>query len=559
MRFVRLLSIVALACAPAAQAATREPVHARKAMVAATEPHAARAGLETLRDGGNAVDAAVAVGLALAVTHPSAGNLGGGGFMLIRFPDGRSTFLDFRETAPAAASRDMYLDAAGKATDRSLVGYQASGVPGSARGFELARRKYGSLPWKRLIAPAQELAHKGFPLPWGMAQALRGSERLARFPESRRIFQNGGRFFEYGDRFVQPDLAATLDRMAKKGADEFYQGETARRIAADMARNGGSITLADLAAYEPKERRPLEGTYRGYDILSAPPASSGGAGVIQMLNMLEPTRYFEAGAGSAQAIHHVAEAMRRFFADRAEFFGDTDFAKDVPLRKLISKDYAQARAATIDPRRATPSAQVSAGPALGPESEQTTHYSVVDEQGMAVAVTYTLNGGFGSGVTAAGTGVLLNNEMDDFTSKPGSPNQFGLLQSERNAIEPGKRPLSAMTPTIVSKDGKLFLVVGSPGGPTIISTVLQTILNVIDFRMDLQRAVDFPRFHHQWMPDELRMESWGFSPDTLHLLEGMGHKLAPGGEMGRTMAIQVVEDGLVGAADSRSAGLATGY
>lgn len=551
---ILLLSFVAMA-----GAATREPVHARRAMVAAAEPHAARAGLQVLQEGGNAVDAAVAVGLALAVTHPTAGNLGGGGFMLIRFADGRSTFLDFRETAPAAASRDMYLDAAGEATDRSVVGYQASGTPGSVRGFAMARDQYGSMSWKRLIAPARELARDGFDLPWGLARALRENSRLAQFPESKRVFLNGGRFYAYGDRFIQRDLAATLDRLAKRGPDEFYTGKTARLIAADMARNGGLITLEDLAAYQPKERRPLEGTYRGYDILSAPPASSGGAGVIQMLNMLEGSEYYDSGAGSAQAIHIVAEAMRRFFADRAEFFGDTDFATDVPVAKLISKQYARERAAGIDAERATPSSEVSAGPALGPESSQTTHYSVVDASGMAVSVTYTLNSSFGSGVTAAGTGILLNNEMDDFTAKPGSPNQFGLLQSERNAIEPGKRPLSAMTPTIVSKDGDLFLVVGSPGGPKIISTVLQTILNVIDFGMDVQQAVDFPRFHHQWMPDELWMEGWGFSPDTLRLLEERGHRIAPGGETGRAMAIQVVEDGLAGASDSRSEGLAVGY
>ncbi len=528
-------------------------------MVSSAEPHATRAGVEVLREGGNAVDAAVAVGLALAVTHPTAGNLGGGGFMLLRFADGRSTFIDFRETAPAAASRDMYLDAAGNATDRSVVGYQASGVPGTARGLELARQKYGSKSWKRLIAPAQKLARDGFVLPWGLAREMNSNTRLPQFPESKRIFLNGGKLFEYGDLLVQRDLAATLDRMAKHGADEFYTGETARLIAADMAANGGLITAADLAAYEPKERTPVKGSYRGYEVLSAPPASSGGAGVIQMLNMLEGTRYHEAGAGSAQAIHYVAEAMRRFFADRAEYFGDADFVTDLPLEKLISKEYARQRARTIDPSAVTPSRAVSPGPALGGESENTTHYSVVDEQGMAVAVTYTLNSGFGSGVTAKGTGVLLNNEMDDFTSKPGAPNQFGLLQSERNAIQPGKRPLSAMTPTILSKDGKLFLVVGSPGGPKIISTVLQTILNVVDFNMTVQQAADFPRFHHQWMPDELWIESWGFSPDTLRFLEEKGHKLAPGGQTGSVMAIQVVEGGLAAAADSRSEGLAAGY
>ncbi len=401
MHFRRALIVCLLSCL-GATAATREPVHARRAMVASAEPNATRAGLDVLREGGNAVDAAVAVGLTLAVTHPTAGNLGGGGFMLIRFPDGRSTFLDFRETAPAAASRDMYLDADGEASDRSVVGYQASGVPGSARGFGLAQRRYGSKSWKRLIAPARELARNGFLLPWGLAQAMRGNSRLARFAESKRVFLNNGRFFDYGERLVQRDLASTLDRMAKHGPDEFYTGKTAELIAADMARNGGLITEADLAAYEPKERTPLSGTYHGYEILSAPPASSGGAGVIQMLNMLENSGYEKAGAGSAAAIHYVAEAMRRFFADRAEFFGDTDFATDVPLEKLISKDYARARARSIDPKRVTPSSAISAGPALGPESSQTTHYSVVDESGMAVSVTYTLNGSFGSGLLVRG-------------------------------------------------------------------------------------------------------------------------------------------------------------
>ena len=415
MRLARLFPLLA-AFALWASAAAREPVHARKAMVVAAEPHAARAGLDVLRESGNAVDAAVAVGLTLAVTHPTAGNLGGGGFMLIRFPDGRATFIDFRETAPAAATRNMYLDEAGAATDHSVVGYQAVGTPGTARGLEMARGKYGSMPWKRLIEPARRLARGGFALPYGLAREMRGNSRLARFPESVRIFHNGGEFFDYGQRLVQPELAATLDRMAKKGADELYLGETARRIAADMARNGGLITMADLAAYEPKERAPVTGSYRGYEIVSAPPSSSGGAGVIQMLNMLEGTDYFETGAGSARTIHFVAEAMRRFFADRAELFGDTDFATDVPLDRLISKVYARERARSIDPRRATPSREISAGPALGRESSQTTHYSVVDERGMAVAVTYTLNGGFGSGVTAAGTGILLNNEMDDFTA-----------------------------------------------------------------------------------------------------------------------------------------------
>ena len=550
--------ILLILCSACAMAATREPVHARRAMVVSTEPHATRVGLDVLRSGGNAVDAAVAVGLALAVTHPAAGNLGGGGFMLIRFADGRSTFLDFREKAPAAATRDMYVALDGKTTDESVVGYRAAGVPGTVRGFELALDKYGTMRWRDLVKPARRLAERGFPLAWNAARALRGSERMARFPESRRIFQNDGRFFDFGDTFRQRDLAATLKRLERKGPDEFYLGETAQLIAADMQEHGGLITLDDLAAYDAKEREPVRGTYRGREVVSAPPPSSGGAGVVQMLQMLEDASYYEAGFGSAEAIHYVAECMRRFFADRAEYFGDMDFA-EVPLAELLAPAYARQRAATIDPERATPSADVKPGLAAAPESTDTTHYSVVDAQGNAVAVTYTLNGSFGSGVTAKGTGVLMNNEMDDFTAKPGEPNMFGLLQSARNAIEPGKRPLSAMTPTIVSRDGKLALVTGSPGGPTIISTVLQTILNVIDFKMDVQQAIDAPRFHHQWMPDELRMDDEGFSPDTVRLLEERGHAVRRVRPMGRAMAIRVTANGLTAAADARSDGLAAGY
>ena len=552
-----VLLLAALA-AGSLSAATREPVHAREAMVVAAELRAAQIGLDVLESGGNAVDAAVAVGFALAVTHPRAGNLGGGGFMLIRLADGRSMFIDFREKAPAAATRDMYLDAAGEPTDRSVVGYQAAGVPGTVRGLALARQKYGSKSWAQLVLPAQRLAERGFLISYGRAKVLRSSERLLLFPESKRIFLRGGRFFEQGDLFRQRDLAATLKRIAKRGPDEFYTGETAKLIAADMARHDGLITLEDLAAYNAVERQPLKGTYRDYEILSAPPPSSGGAGVIQMLNMLEGTDYARAGAGSAAAVHYVAEVMRRYFADRAEYFGDTDFV-DVPLEKLLSKSYAVERRNSIQPQRASSSQEIRAGLETRSESSQTTHYTVVDSEGNAVAVTYTLNGFYGSGVTVAGTGILLNNEMDDFTAKPGSPNMFGLLQSKLNAIEPGKRPLSAMTPTIVSRDGKLFMALGAPGGPRIISTVLQTILNVVDFSMDLRQAIDFPRFHHQWMPDELRIEDYGFSPDTIELLEERGHKIKTTENWSRTMAIQVVEDGLAGAADARSEGVALGY
>ena len=527
-------------------------------MVVSAEAHATRVGVEILKNGGNAVDAAIAVGFALAVTHPRAGNIGGGGFMLIRFADGHSTFLDFRERAPAAASRDMYLDADGKPTQDSVVGYRAVGVPGTVRGLELARGKYGTKSWSRLVAPAVRLAKDGFPVSYERAIDFRENKRLPLFADSKRIFRRNGRHYEMGEILRQPELAATLERIADNGANEFYVGKTARLIADDMKRNGGLITLEDLREYKAIEREPLVGEYREYGILSAPPPSSGGAGIVQMLNMLEGSEFAKGGAGAASSIHYVAEVMRRFFADRAEYFGDTDFV-EMPLEGLLNKDYARRRRASIREDRATPSSEIRAGRPAGGESSETTHYSVVDRDGNAVAVTYTLNGSFGSGVTATGTGILLNNEMDDFTAKPGEPNQFGLLQSENNAIEPGKRPLSAMTPTIVTRNGKLFLVLGAPGGPTIISTVLQVITNVVDFKMNLQQAVDFPRFHHQWMPDELRLEDHGFSPDTVELLRKREHKIKFVDKMGRVMAIQAKGGQLLGAADSRSEGVAEGF
>ncbi len=538
--------------------ATREPVRAREAIVVSARDEATRAGVEILRDGGNAVDAAVAVGFALAVTHPAAGNLGGGGFMLIRFAHGRSTFLDFRERAPAAAHRDMYLDRVGNPTRDSVVGYRASGVPGSPRGFELALHKYGTKPWAEVLRPAIELADRGFEVTFLLSEGLRGSTRMALFSESRRIFQRDGRYYGLGEIFRQPDLHHTLVRIAKGGADEFYNGKTARLIADDMNKNGGTIRLEDLAAYEPVERRPLSGRYGDYELVSPPPPSSGGVGVIQMLNMLEGSGYERSGPGSASAIHYVAETMRRFFADRAQYFGDPDFV-DVPVKRLISKEYALSRRASISLGRAGVSNETGFGSVGSHESTETTHYSVVDREGNAVAVTYTLNGSYGSGVTAKGTGVLLNNEMNDFSAKPGAPNTAGLRTSEQNAIAPGKRPLSSMTPTIVTKDGELFLVVGSPGGPTIISTVLQVITNIVDFGMNLRQAVDFPRFHHQWMPDELRLERYGVSSDTLERLRQRGHRLAFVEKQGRVMAIQVGENWLLGAADARSEGSARGY
>jgi len=557
MTLLRLAAAVALVAA-AAPAATRAPVRARHAMVVTREAHATAAGVAVLKAGGNAVDAAVAVGLALAVTHPSAGNLGGGGFMLVRFANGRTTFLDFRERAPERASRDMYLDAQGNPTEDSTVGYRAAGVPGTVAGLAYAHRKYGRRPWAELVTPAVELATRGFPVSYSLARSLRGTAKLlGRFPESRRIFLRDGKYYEPGETLAQPELGATLERIRRDGAQGFYAGRTAALLAADMARHGGAITLDDLKNYAVVERRPLEGAYRGYDIITAPPPSSGGIGVLQMLAVLEGSGYEKSGAGSAAELHFLAEAMRRYFADRAQYLGDPDFVQ-VPVAALLDKRYTARLRQSIRADRATPSTEVRAGDLAPYESGETTHYSIVDAEGNAAAVTYTLNGGYGCGVTATGLGFLLNNEMDDFAAKPGTPNTAGLVQGERNAIQPRKRPLSSMTPTIVLRGGKLYLVAGSPGGPTIINTVLQVLVNVLDFGMNVQEAVDWPRIHHQWLPDELRVEK-AVSPDTVALLEGRGHRVRMVSAMGEVAAILWDGEWLQGAADSRSDGTAEGY
>jgi len=539
----------------------RQPVYARKAMVVAQEDLATEVGVSVLRSGGNAVDAAVAVGFALAVTHPYAGNIGGGGFMLIRMADGHVTFIDFREKAPSAATHDMYLNASGVPTTDSVVGWRAAGVPGTVRGFELANKKYGRKPWAELVKPAVTLAANGFPVSkWQMDSWQRSSPLLSHFPESNRIFLKGGAYYELRETFKQPELARTMDRIARLGAADFYDGETAHILANEMAKNGGLITLADLHNYQAVERAPLEGDYKGYQIITSPPPSSGGVGLLQMLAMLNGTGYEKFGAGSAESYHYIAEAMRRYFADRSKYLGDPDFVNN-PISALLAPAYIQSRCATIDPVRATPSDQISPGLAAANEGSDTTHYSIVDEQGNAVAVTYTLNNGYGSGVTVPGAGLLLNDEMDDFAAKPGEPNMFGLVQGERNSITPGKRPLSSMTPTIILKDGKPFLVLGAPGGPMIITAVLQVILNVIDFRMNVQDAIDFPRIHHQWKPDRLDTEST-VSSDTVGQLQRMGYSThtADPGEQARVEAILIGAGWLQGGHDGRSSiGKAEGY
>ena len=418
----------------------------------------------------------------------------------------------------------MYLDSTGNVTEDSLVGWRAAGVPGTVRGLELAHQKYGHKPWAELLDPAVRLASEGYPVSYSMDASLHSEGEttlLSQFPESKRIFLNA----HYGEKFVQPELAATLKRIRDRGASDFYDGETARKLAAAMAANGGLITLADLKKYQAKESEPLRGHYHGDEIITAPPPSAGGVGLLQMLGMLEGSGYEKGGAGSAASIHYVAEVMRRFYADRSEYFGDPDFYK-VPVSKLLDPKYIASRRGSIDPLHATPSSQIRPGKMSVHEGTETTHFNVVDSEGNAVAVTYTLNNGYGSGVTVPGLGFLLNDEMDDFASKPGTENLFHLIQGESNAIQPGKRPVSSMTPTIVLRDGKLFLMLGAPGGSRIINGVLEVLLNVVDFHMNVQDAVDWPRFHHQWMPDVLYLEQ-GISPDTVRILQGMGHNVSP--------------------------------
>ncbi len=534
------------------------PVAARHGMVVSSEPLASAAGLEILRAGGNAVDAAVAVGFALAVTHPEAGNIGGGGFMLIRQAGGDSIVVDYREEAPAAASRNMFQDAHGEVIpESSTVGALAAGVPGTVAGLALAHQKYGKLPWARVLRPAIRLAETGIPISYELSESLRADrELLSKFAETRRIFLRDGKFYEPGEILRQPELARTLRRIAVGGPAVFYRGAIARAIAASMQKHHGLITLEDLRQYQAKIRQPLRGDFRGFEILTVPPPSSGGIGLIEMLNVLEPMDLGE--PNSFKSIHQMAETMRRAYADRAAYLGDADFVP-VPVAGLTSKKYAAKLRDEILQARAEMTVQ--AGKPAEFESSQTTHFSVVDAAGNAVANTYTLNGGYGNGLTVEGAGFLLNNEMDDFAAKPGEPNMFGLVQGEANAVGPRKRPLSSMTPTIVTKDAKVRLILGSPGGGTIINTVLQVLLNVLVYEMNVRQAVTAPRFHHQWMPDVLVMERVGFSADTIEKLKEAGYKIHFRDRMGACEAIEInPETGWrFGAADPRASGKAVGY
>ena len=551
------------------------PEVADHGMVASVHELASRAGVEMMQAGGNAVDAAVATGFALAVVHPGAGNLGGGGFMLIRMKDGDTHFVDYRETAPGTATATMYQDAQGNVIPRmSTVGYKAIGVPGSVKGLVYAEQHFGKLGLKRVIAPAIRLAREGYALSWMDANSMSRNADLAQFPDSKRIFQNDGKGWHQNDVFRQPELARTLERIAA-APDDFYTGKMARELAEFVQKGGGLITTDDLAHYEVKDRTPVKGTYRGLEVISAPPPSSGGIALLEILNILEGYDLGKSGLDSAESIHLITEAYRRAFFDRAQFLGDPEF-NDLPVLQLTDKNYARAWRSSIEPQQASVSAKLTrppvssalaqyaaAHPVAGSakESMQTTHYSVVDADGNAVAVTTTLNATFGSKVTIGSLGFLLNDEMDDFSSKPGSPNMFGLIQGDANAIGPNKRPLSAMTPTIVLKDGKLWLVLGTPGGPTIITTVANILIGVEDYGLDIQQAVNAPRFHEQWMPDRVMLERDRFSPDTVSLLKEHGNSVAFGG-VGDGEAIEVdLESGRrLGASDGRNdTGKAVGY
>ncbi len=571
-----LLGFMAVAlCASALAGNMVHPTHAPKAMVATVQPDASDAGVEIMKAGGNAVDAAVAVGFALAVTHPEAGNLGGGGFMLFRRADGEVHFVDYREKAPAKATANMYLDKDGNVIkDMSTLGYKAIAVPSSVAGLTYAQKHWGKLTLHQVMEPAIRLARDGFVLDYGTAMDLH-DEDLTKFAESRRIFQRDGNFYQPGDVFKQPELAKTLERIAKN-PDDFYHGDMARELAAVMKKGGGLVSAEDLAAYEVKERQAIRGTYRGYDVISAPPPSSGGVALVEILNILEGYDLAKQGNRSAESIHLTAEAFQRAFFDRAEFMGDPDFAK-IPVAQLIDKRYAEAWRETIPLRRATPAdglkrpaiftkldqyAATNPQPKYVQEPEHTTHYSVVDPEGNAVSVTTTLNDSFGSHVTAEGLGFLLNNEMDDFAVKQGVPNMYGLIQGPANAVGANKRPLSAMTPTIVLKDGKLFLVLGSPGGPTIITTVANVLMGVVDYGLNIQQSVNAPRFHNQWLPDKIMLEKYGISPDTLGILEGMGHQLKTDRESwgdAECIAIDPKTGERLGASDGRNNGKAAGF
>ena len=569
------LCVAAAVFSASCQSVAPTPKHVDGGMVSSVHFLASQVGADIMKQGGNAVDAAVAVGFALEVVYPFAGNLGGGGFMMVHLKDGRNVFIDYRETAPAMASRDMYLAKDGNALSMRdhkgpYFGWRSSGVPGSVAGFALAYAKYGSgkLTWAQLIEPARKLAADGHVVTAWSADLIKKQEKtLALDPETKRIYLNGGTLFKGGELFKQPDLAATLERIQKNGPKEFYEGETAHRIADAMQANGGTITLDDLKHYQAMERAPLEGHYRGYDIVTVPPPSSGGIVILQMLEMLQPFDVGALGAESPEKYHLFTEVMRRGYRDRAEYMGDPDFVQ-VPVKGLLDPQYVAGLMKNYDPTKATPSAGLAPGKPAGWEAiaglkpnlgkgTETTQFSIVDADGNAVSNTYTLNLGFGNGITIPGTGLLMNDEMGDFAAQPGKANGFGLVQGEADAIAPGKRPLSSMSPTFVFKDHKLYFVTGSPGGGTIINTVIEIVTNVIDHKMTMQQAVAERRFNHQWMPDNISFEA-GLDPKTAEALTAMGHKIIGHSNFegayqgdGESIMVDPVTGALIGAPDPR--------
>ncbi|MCW3174027.1 gamma-glutamyltransferase [Shewanella subflava] len=542
--------------------ATAQPIFAKNGMVVSQEAMASQIGVDILKRGGNAIDAAVAVGFALAVTLPRAGNIGGGGFMLVHIAkDNKTIAIDYRETAPAKAHKDIFLDEKGNAVDKlSREHGLAVGVPGTVMGMEMALKQYGTMSLQQVLAPAIVLAKEGIEVTSDLANSLAGTKnRISQWPSSRAIFYRpDGSNFEVGDTLIQPELAHSLSLISKLGSKGFYQGETAEKMVTSIQQAGGVMTLSDLANYKVVEREPIRGTYRGYEVVSMPPPSSGGVHIIEMLNVLEQFPIDQFGHNTAQTLHVMAESMKYAYADRSEFLGDPDFV-DVPINNLISKDYAHQIANKIALNKTTPSSEIKPGNIEGYESPQTTHYSVVDKWGNAVSNTYTLNFSYGSGLVATGTGILLNNEMDDFSVKPGVPNGYGLIGGEANSVKGNKRPLSSMSPTIVMKDGKPFLVTGSPGGSRIINITLQIIMNVIDHQLNIAEASAAARVHHQWLPDFLWVER-NLNQDTISLLEAKGHKVKVQQSIGSTQSIMVTEQGKYGSSDPRRAGsAAVGY
>lgn len=539
-----------------AQSPTRpaQPTESVRGMVVSASAIASQVGRDVLAGGGNAVDAAIATGFALAVTYPTAGNIGGGGFMVIRFPDGRATTIDFRERAPAAATPTMFTDSTGAYSARiHHASHKAVGVPGTVAGFDLAHQRYGRMSWARLVEPSARMADTGFLVPTGLAASLgspRLQERLSAYPATIAAYYHNGKPYAAGERLRLTDLGNTLGRIRDLRRDGFYKGTTAHLIVAEMKKHGGLITEQDLATYEARERAPVRGTFKGYEIITMPPPSSGGVAMVEMLNILEGVDLKAAGHNSPTYVHWLTESMRRAYRDRAVHLGDPDFTRP-PVERLTSKEYAATLRRTIDPAKASPSSPADV--TQGYESDETTHYSVVDKDGLAVSVTYTLEAGYGLGAVVEGAGFLLNNEMGDFNGKPGLTDSTGLIGTAPNVAQPGKRMLSSMTPTIVAKDGKLVAVVGSPGGRTIINTVMQVVLNLVLFDMPVQQAVNAPRLHHQWLPNVITVEREGFDAATLDALRARGHTVRVGGQQGTAHSIAVDRKSghLLGAPDPR--------